>query len=380
MERRKTIQVLAGPRQIGKTTTVLQVVDKLKIPVVSVATDGAIDKSKFWIDQQWESARQALKQSKATSCVLVIDEIQKIEGWSEEVKKNWDKDTKDRLQVKVVLLGSSRLLIQKGLTESLMGRFELIAMTHWNYEMMQNAFDLTPEEYAWYGGYPGGAEYIGNEKRWRDYVLHSLIETTISKDILMLTRIDKPALLKRLFELGCLYSGQILSFTKMLGQLQDAGNTVTLANYLDTLDSAGLLCVLQKFSGSIINSRASIPKFQVYNTALSSVYSGHTFKEAKQNHQLWGRVVETAIGAHLANSSKKENFQLFYWREGNDEVDFVLKQKKSVIALEVKSNATTKLPGMAGFMKKYNKAKPLLVGNSGIMWESFLKSSPEDLF
>ena len=379
-ENRKFIQVIAGPRQIGKTTTVQQLVSKLKTPVHSVSADDNSKHGNVWIDQQWETARFLLNENKHKESVLIIDEIQKVHNWPESIKKNWDSDTKDKLNLKVILLGSSRLLIQQGLTESLAGRFEILPMTHWDFTSMQKAFDLTPEQFVWFGGYPGAADLINNEKRWRDYVKHSLIETTISKDILMLTRIDKPALLKNLFELSCMYSGQMVSFTKMLGQLHDAGNTVTLASYLNILDEAGLITGLQKFSGSKMQSKGSIPKLQVYNTALSSVYSAMTFKEAHNNPALWGRVIESAIGAHLANATKTEDLKLFYWRERNDEVDFVLQQGKKHIAIEVKSNAKTKLPGMNAFVKNFSPHKTLLVGESGISWKQFLKMNAVDLF
>ena len=184
--------------------------------------------------------------------LLVVDEIQKIENWSEIVKQQWDKDTRENINIKVILLGSSRLLIQKGLTESLAGRFETFYLGHWSFAEMQAAFQWSIEQYVYFGGYPGSASLINDEERWKNYIKDALIETSISKDILMLTRVDKPALLKRLFELGCLFSGQILSFTKIIGQLQDAGNTTTLANYLKLLSDCGLLGGLEKYAGNVI--------------------------------------------------------------------------------------------------------------------------------
>jgi predicted AAA+ superfamily ATPase len=215
----------------------------------------------------WDSARLLLKASGATEFLLVIDEIQKIDNWSEVVKQQWDKDTRENTNIKVILLGSSRLLIQKGLSESLAGRFETLYLGHWPYPEMQEAFGWSIEQYVYFGGYPGSAMLINDEERWKNYIKDSLIETSISKDILMLTRIDKPALLKRLFELGCLYSGQILSYTKIIGQLQDAGNATTLANYLKLLSDCGLLGGLDKYAGDIIRKRGSSPKFQVYNVS-----------------------------------------------------------------------------------------------------------------
>jgi len=234
-EPRKFIQVIFGPRQVGKTTMVTQLLSQLSIASLYESADAVSATNSIWLMQVWESARLRMKTSGAKEFLLVIDEIQKINNWSEIVKQKWDRDTGEGVNIKVIILGSSRLLIQTGLADSLAGRFETIYLEHWSYSEMNAAFGWNFEEYVFFGGYPGSAFLIKNEERWKNYIRDSLIETSISKDILMLTRVDKPALLKRLFELGCLYSGQILSYTKITGQLQDAGNTTTLANYLNLL-------------------------------------------------------------------------------------------------------------------------------------------------
>ncbi len=379
-EKRKFIQVLMGPRQVGKTTLVLQLLDSAKTPNYFISADGVSNSDPTWIQQQWQTARLKFKQSEAREFLLVIDEIQKIENWSEEIKQLWDEDTRAKRNIKVILLGSSRLLLQKGLTESLAGRFESIYLSHWTFGEMHKAFGWNENQFAWFGGYPGSADLIRDENRWKQYVLHSLIETSISKDILMLTRVDKPALMKRLFELGCSYSGQMLSYNKLLGQLLDAGNTTTLSHYLELLDTAGLLAGLEKFSADKIRQRSSSPKFQVHNTALISAQQNETLKSIVRDSTAWGRIVESCVGAHLLNQSLTENFQLRYWRDGNDEVDFVIRQGKSVVGLEVKSGTTQKTSGMAAFKKKFPSAKLLLVGDSGISWQDFIKLNPAELF
>ncbi len=380
LEPRKFIQVIMGPRQIGKTTLVKQGLANHEFPSIFVSADGIPSSNEVWISQQWEAARFQLLNSTASEFLLVIDEIQKIENWSEQVKKEWDKDSFDNVNIKLIVLGSAQLLIQKGLSESLAGRFETIHMTHWSFSEMQEAFDFSVEEFVYFGGYPGAASLIKNEKRWREYVRDSLIETTISKDILMMSRVDKPLLLKRLFELGSSYSGQILSFTKILGQLQDAGNTTTLTHYLDLLNSAGLLTGIEKYAPDIARQRSSIPKWQVQNSAFSTVYNPSSFKEAIKNPNIWGRYVESAIGVHLVRSQQLEATNLFYWREGNDEVDFVIKKDNKVVGLEIKSGRKQSNKGMAVFSKKYPNAKVLLVGNSGIPWQTFLKANLQQLF
>ncbi len=379
-EPRKFIQVILGPRQVGKTTMVNQLLSQLSISYVSESADAIAATNSAWLMQAWETARLKMKASGASEYLLVIDEIQKIDNWSEVVKQQWDKDTRENVNIKVILLGSSRLLIQKGLTESLAGRFETFYLGHWSFTEMETAFGWSIEQYIYFGGYPGSALLINDEERWKSYIKDSLIETSISKDILMLTRVDKPALLKRLFELGCLYSGQILSYTKITGQLQDAGNTTTLANYLKLLSDCGLLGGLEKYAGSVIRKRSSSPKFQVYNNALLTSQDDETYSKAIVTPKLWGRLVESSVGAHLLNHAVSERYNLHYWREGNNEVDFILEKGDKVIGLEVKSGASADNEGMGVFNAKFHPDKILLVGAGGIPYEEFLKINPKELF
>jgi predicted AAA+ superfamily ATPase len=379
-EPRKFIQVIFGPRQVGKTTMVDQLLSQLSIPYMSESADAIIATNSAWLIQVWETARLKMKASGASEYLLVIDEIQKINNWSEIVKQQWDKDTREKVNIKVILLGSSRLLIQKGLADSLAGRFETFYLGHWSFAEMEAAFGWSIEQYIYFGGYPGSASLIENEERWKSYIKDSLIETSISKDILMLTRVDKPTLLKRLFELGCLYSGRILSYTKITGQLQDAGNTTTLANYLKLLSDCGLLGGLEKYAGSVIRQRSSSPKFQVYNNALLTAQDDETYSTAVMNPKLRGRLVESSVGVHLFNHAVSERYNLYYWREGNREVDFVLKKGNKVIGLEVKSGASADNVGMRLFNEKFHPNKMLLVGTRGIPYEEFLKINPKELF
>jgi uncharacterized protein len=379
-EDRRFIQVIMGPRQIGKTTLVRQVLKASNIAHHFIAADAVASTDQGWIEQQWETARYLIKNDGASEALLVIDEIQKIENWAEVIKMLWDQDTFTDTKIKVILLGSARLLLQQGLTESLAGRYEVIQMTHWNFAEMEAAFGFSVEQYVWFGGYPGAASLIADEERWKDYILNSLIETTISKDILMLTRIDKPAILRRLFELGSSYSGKILSITKIQGQLQDAGNTTTLSHYVQLLDSAGLLSGLEKYTPDFARQRASIPKWQVHNTAFSSALSQTDFKESQSKPDLWGHFVETAIGTHLVRAARLGEIKLQYWREGNDEIDFVIERKGKTIGLEIKSGRSQSAKGIEAFKKKANPHKILMVGNSGIPWQSFLKANIADLF
>jgi uncharacterized protein len=379
-EPRKFIQVIVGPRQVGKSTLVSQLLEKTSTPRTFESADGVANINTTWLQQIWESARLIMATTGAKEHLLVIDEIQKIDNWSETIKQQWDKDSRDGVNIKVIILGSSRLLIQKGLTESLAGRFEVVYMGHWSYAEMNEAFGFNLNQFIYFGGYPGAASLIDDKKRWRNYINDSLIETSISKDILMMTRVDKPALLKRLFEVGCLYSGQMLSFTKLIGELQDAGNTTTLSHYLSLLSDSGLLAGIEKYAGNVIRRRSSSPKFQVYNNALLSAQSPDRFSELQLDPAKWGRLVESAVGAHLINQSISERFQLYYWREGSNEVDFVLEHSGKTIAIEVKSGVKAVNRGMDLFAQKFKPAKVLMVGSAGIPLDIFLKINPIDLF
>jgi len=380
LEPRKFIQVLMGPRQVGKTTMTAQMLKKIKIPYIFESADAVSAINSAWIEQKWETARLKMRVQQAKEFILVIDEVQKIPNWSETVKSLWDRDTLNGTDIKLVLLGSSRLLLHKGLTESLAGRFETMYLGHWSFLEMEKAFNWTPDQYAWFGGYPGGAELIGDEDRWKNYINNSLIETSVSKDILMLTRVDKPALLKRLFELGCQYSGQILSFTKIQGQLQDAGNTTTLSHYLSLLDTAGLLAGLEKYAANVIRKRSSSPRFQVHNNALLSAQKNENFEEIMQKPAEWGRIIESSVGAHLINHTISQNYSVYYWRERNDEVDFVLERRGKLITVEVKSNDSQNNRGLEVFKNKFMPDKLYLVSNRGLSWQEFLRINPVELF
>lgn len=368
---RRFIQVVAGPRQVGKSTLVHQVAKTLGVPVRYASADEPTLRGGDWIAQQWDAARL---EAGETDAVLVLDEIQKIPHWSETVKRLWDEDTRAGRALQVVILGSAPLLITQGLTESLAGRFEIIHLSHWSFEEMRTAFGWSLEEFVFFGGYPGAAPLIGEPARWARYILDSLVETSISRDVLLLTRVDKPALLRRMFELACRYSGQVLSYNKMLGQLQDAGNTTTLAHYLELLEAAGMVRGVPKYAGDVARSRASSPKLQVLNTGLMTATSGLTLDEARADREFWGRLVESAVGAHLANAASRGECVLHYWRERNHEVDFIVQTGRSLTAIEVKSGRSPRtLVGTAAFARAFGPDRTLLVGGDGIPLEEFLR-------
>ena len=384
-EPRRFLQVLAGPRQVGKTTLVWQVLQDTSLPHSMEVADAVDPKDSDWIRRVWESARTTMQLRGERERILVIDEVQKLDNWSEVVKREWDEDTRRQINLKVVLLGSSRLLIKKQLTESLAGRFELIRLGHWSYQEMHDAFGFSLDEYIYFGGYAGAAPMIGDEKRWRKYIKDALVTPAIGKDVLMTSNIYKPVLMKQLFELGCSYSAEILSLTKLLGQLQDSGNVTTLASYLEILDQSALLTGLQKFANDEARKRGSVPKYQVYNNALLTAYRGRTFEMDRTDARLWGRWVESAVGAHLLAMAEEADYQVFYWREVDSskktqEVDFVLVNNGEVTAIEVKSGRRTMNSGLPAFVEMFHPKKSFVVGSGGISLEDFLSADIKVLF
>ena len=391
------IVAIFGPRQTGKTTLVRQALSSSNLhytylsadePVSSTSTfstsyqspttfPASVTPDANWLLRHWEEARLEIERTQQTH-VLAIDEIQKIPNWSEIVKGLWDADRIRGCPLHVIILGSAPLLMQAGLSESLAGRFETIKVTHWSFQEMYDAFDFTLSQYLYFGGYPGAVALIHDPQRWRDYIIGALIEPNIERDILAMTRVDKPALIKQLFELGAAYSGQILSFNKMLGQLQDAGNTTTLARYLHLLSEAGLLAGLPRWSGSPQRRRASSPKLNVLNTALMTAGSGYSFEEAQADRTFWGRIVESAVGAHLLNTATSD-IRVHYWRQNSLEVDFVIQRGARIGSLEVKSGDDARsLRGFHEFEKLFNPDVSLLVGAEGVPLNEFLTVPADD--
>jgi predicted AAA+ superfamily ATPase len=370
-EPRRFIQVIAGPRQVGKTTLVRQVVESLPIRVSLATADDPGLRDAAWLDAVWEAARVAMRDGPEPS-VLVLDEIQKVSGWADVVKRNWDADSAAGLDLRVVVLGSAPLLVRQGLAAGLAGRFELLDLAHWSFAEMRDAFSWDLERFLFFGGYPGAAPLVGDVDRWRSYILESLVETTLARDVLLQNRVDKPVLLRRLFRLACDYSGQVLSYQKFVGQLQDAGNTTTLARYLRLLGDAGLVTGLEKYAGSRVRQRGSSPKLLALDTGLMTAMSTHSPATARTDPDFWGRLVETAVGAHLSNTGGRR-LDVTWWRERQLEVDFVVADPSRVLAIEVASGRRkAALPGLRAFSRLEPAARTLLVGGQGLALEKAL--------
>lgn len=368
-EPRRFIQIISGSRQTGKTTAVIQALEQLNTPQRFVSADDIALIGAEWLYNEWEQARALADKNDA---VLIVDEIQKVPNWSSIVKLLWDEDTRSKTALKVVLTGSSSLLLQKGLSESLLGRFEVLFSPHWNYAECRKAFGYSLDDFLFFGGYPGAAALIKDENRWARYVGQSIVEPTISQDILMMEEVRKPALLRSLFALGASYSAQELSFTKLLGQLQDAGNTVTLSHYLDLLGKANMLTGLQNYSGNQIRTRKSSPRFMVYDTSLLTYADGTNRRRLLDNPTDRGRLVESAIGAYLLARGKEGGFEVYWWRERDKEVDFVIKKGSRLTAIEVKSGRIKSVGGSLAFKTLYPEALSLIIGTANCKLEDFL--------
>ena len=379
-ESRNKLQAIVGPRQVGKSTLIKQVLQETEVPSMMVSADGVPKDNTAWIGETWDTARARMRLGNHGEYLLVIDEVHKLDNWSEEVKKQWDADTFNDVNMKVVILGSSRLLLKDGLTESLAGRYELIRMPHWSWPEMREAFGMDLDRYVYFGGYPGSAGFIGDESRWRRYIRDSIIAPAIEQDIMMTKAVYKPGLMRQLFELGCTYSGKEISLTKLLGQLQDAGNVTTLASYLNTLSEAQLLCGLHKYASDNVRKYNSVPKMMVYNTALLSALSGMTFEKVFTAPKQWGRWVESAVGAHILNMAENLEYKVYYWRERDDEVDFVIESNRRCVAVEVKSGSRPTDRGLSKFAAAFHPVHSLVVGTGGIPLEEFLSWDLRTLF
>ncbi|OGA69297.1 MAG: hypothetical protein A3G83_04810 [Betaproteobacteria bacterium RIFCSPLOWO2_12_FULL_68_20] len=376
---RALVQVLVGPRQVGKTTAAAQIERRLGWPCVTASADAAIPHPPEWIETQWRLARMRATAAKRR-VLLVLDEIQKIRGWSEVVKRLWDEEMRRGGKVRALLLGSSALLVQRGLTESLAGRFFLHRCAHWSWPECRQAFGWDLERWIWFGGYPGAAGFIREEPMWKRYVTDSLIETVLARDVLQLQAVTKPALLRQLFALAAQHPAQILSYTKMLGQLQDAGNTVTLAGYLRLLETAFLASGLELYSRGKVRKRGSSPKLILWNNALVNAVTPKTFEQGLAEGAWWGRLVENAVGAHLLNHLHGPEWSVTYWRDGVEEVDFVVSRGAGTWAIEVKSGRGGRMSGIAAFRRRYPKAAVLLVGEAGIPLAEFFSRPPQEWF
>ena len=379
LEKKQSVfQVLIGPRQVGKTTIARQVMDKLPFPFIYASADNPLPPGPEWIETQWRRAEVEADRSGGV-VLLVLDEVQKVHGWSEVLKSRWDASIHTARDIRLLVLGSSALLIQAGLSESLAGRFFLHRCSHWTFQECVDAFGWDLPHWLYFGGYPGAAVFCNDESKWKRYVTDSLIETVLARDVLQLQKITKPTLLRHLFALAATFPAQILSYNKMLGQLQDVGNTTTIAHYLRMLETAFLVSGLELFSRGSARKRGSSPKLLIWNNALVNALSNRSFDESIADASWWGRLVENAVGRYLLNMLSSADYTITYWRYKDREVDFVITRGAKLWAVEVKSGRGGKTPGLESFRARYQDARILVVGDQGVPLQEFF-STPAELW
>ena len=381
-EPRRRMQIVMGPRQVGKSTLVGQFTEGISVPFDFFAADGVNRFDSSWIPNKWQQVRMRMDIHSEQEHILIIDEVQKIRGWSEQVKKEWDEDSRSHRNLKVILLGSSRLLLQKGLEESLEGRFETIKMGYWDWQEMHEAFGFSMDEYVYFGGFPGLAPDIQDEDRWRSLMEDSIISPILTRDILEIEEIRNPALLRQVFELACIESAKELSLTKMQGTM-NSGTVPTIKNYLDILNKSMIVQPLQNYSPSRVKEKQSVPKMQVFNNAFRNRFGTFSFDEARVDPAEWGRLVESAVGAHLANRAMTDDYELFYWRnERRQECDYVLRKGQALVAIEVKSGSVDKTVGFEKFKEQFadNVTAAFIVGPHALPLDDFFIMDLKSLF
>lgn len=381
-EPRRRMQIVMGPRQVGKSTLVGQFTEGISVPFDFFAADGVNRFDSSWIPNKWQQVRMRMDIHSEQEHILIIDEVQKIRGWSEQVKKEWDEDSRSHRNLKVILLGSSRLLLQKGLEESLEGRFETIKMGYWDWQEMHEAFGFSMDEYVYFGGFPGLAPDIQDEDRWRNLMEDSIISPILTRDILEIEEIRNPALLRQVFELACIESAKELSLTKMQGTM-NSGTVPTIKNYLDILNKSMIVQPLQNYSPSRVKEKQSVPKMQVFNNAFRNRFGTFSFDEARVDPAEWGRLVESAVGAHLANRAMTDDYELFYWRnERRQECDYVLRKGQALVAIEVKSGSVDKTVGFEKFKEQFadNVTAAFIVGPYALPLDDFFIMDLKSLF
>ena len=367
-EPRKFIQIVTGPRQTGKTTAVLQALKKINLPRYYVNADDPALVSENWLRHEWKLARILAKTGGA---ILIIDEIQNVSRWSSLVKLLWDDDTLLQIPLKVIIIGPSALLLQRGLTESLMGRFEVLHCLHWNYSECKEAFGYTIDDFLFFGGYPGAAKLINEDDRWTEYMGSSIVDPAISHDILMMEKVRKPALLRSLFLYGCMHSAQQMSYVKIPEQLLVTDNTVTIKYYLNLLEKAGMLAGLQNYSVNQIRIIQNSLRFIVYDTSLMTYAFDVNKQRFLDNAGDYSRLVQSAVGANLLVRGKAEGFEVYWCHECDTVADFIIKSGRHLTSVEV-NTGRVKSSNDSVVLKKLNPdAPPFSIGSDITTLEDF---------
>ncbi len=382
------IQLLAGPRQVGKTTLLLEVAERFGKQSVYAAADAP----EAALPGFWERIVARTEETAAARgrAILLLDEAHLLHGWGARLKGVWDRFKRRKTPVHIVASGSSALHLAVGSRESLAGRYERLTLTHWSARSIAEVYGVPTEEAAdlvvRMGSYPGAFPLRKDVARWSAYVRDAILEPAIGRDILALAAVRRPALLRQVFGVAASSPAQIVSLQKLQGQLQDAGALETLAHYLALLDEAFLVASLPKYSTNVARRRASPPKLVPLNNALVAVVDPEGIADSKSDPKRFGVWVENACLAHAWNSGQR----VAYWREEPLEVDGVLEGSWGKWAIEVKTGRfqPSDLTGLLEFSRRHPGFKPLVVCTAqtraiaeraeveAITWQDFLLDGP----
>jgi predicted AAA+ superfamily ATPase len=382
------IQLLSGPRQVGKTTLLLEIAERERGAAIYAAADGPEAALPGFWERLWGEAES--RASAVKRAVLLLDEIHLMPQWAARLKGEWDRARRRKVPIHVIATGSSALRLSSGSRESLAGRFERTVLTHWSASSLSDIFGVPRSEVSDLvvrrGTYPGAFQYSEDVGRWTAYVRDSILEPAIGRDILAIEAVRKPALLRQVFGVCASSPAQIVSLQKLQGQLQDSGALETIAHYLQLLEEAFLVVPLTKHSTRAARQRAAPPKLVTLNNALLAVVEPRGIPDASRDSARYGAWVENACIAYAWNSGQRVS----YWREEPHEVDAVLEGSWGAFAVEVKTGPLTvsDLRGLGEFTRRFPKYVPLVLcdelgeiaatraGFRAMSWKRFLLGGP----
>jgi predicted AAA+ superfamily ATPase len=381
------LQLLTGPRQVGKTTLLLELAKENEPMTVYASCDGPEAALPGFWERLWTQAAEiARSQQKA---LLLLDEVQHVPDWAARLKAEWDRLRRHHTAIHVVATGSSALRVASGSRESLAGRFERLTLAHWTAVALRDTFSFpaaqVPDLFVRFGCYPGAVGLLGDPPRWRAYIRDAIIEPAVGRDVLAIGVIRRPALFRQVFVLCASVPAQIVSLQKLQGQLQDAGALETIAHYLSILEEAYLVTPVEKFSPRPLRRRAAPPKLVTLNNALLAALDPNGAPEASVEPEKYGRWVENACLAYAWNAGQR----IAYWREEPLEVDGIIEGSWGAWAIEVKTRPfpMEALTGLLEFCRRHPRFRPLVltgadqgvIREAGVLvqsWADFLFRGP----
>lgn len=377
------VQILTGPRQVGKTHILLDSAARWRESALYLAADAPESSLPGWWELQWQRTLQMAGRGKS---VLFVDEAHYLPQWSPVIKSAIDEVYRKKLPLHIVITGSATLPLGSGAREAMTGRFERIELRQWNPRDLAEAFSLDRDEaiecFIRFGSFPGGMSLISDIPRWKAYIRDSIIDPAVGRDILMREQVRKPALLRQIFAVCTGHPSEILSLAKIAGALSDAGTLETIAHYLGLLEEAYLIASVRKYSAREVRRRSSPPKIVPLSNALTAASRSGDPPLPARDPAPWGRWVENACIAFAIGCGQK----VHYWREEPLEVDFVLIGSWGKWAIEIKTGelGSRDMAGLLTFCRRWPEFRPLVLceeDNSGTVsrlgvefrtWKKFL--------